>query len=299
MLLIGIGESTVEELSRELEERGYQVTTEPTVHALLARETWPALVLLDPSAMPPAVLSQVVRHPRRGDTTLVVWQSADSEDRPSLGHELGADDIVDGRWTMADVAARLELAARRARRLLETSPLTGLPGNLAIRRQLARRAADGGPLAVIYSDLDEFKAFNDRYGFIRGDDVIRFCADCLRHAAVVCGDDSVFVGHVGGDDFVVLLRAESTDAFCDAAIAAWEQGIGAHYDATDRQRGHIVAVDRHGNAHKYPIASLSLGVATNRVRSFASPWHAAAVASEMKEYAKKQPGSNYQVDRRA
>jgi FOG: GGDEF domain len=133
---------------------------------------------------------------------------------------------------------------------------------------------------------------------MRGDQVIKFTAQALLQAAAECGDPAAFVGHVGGDDFVAIIDPEYVEEFCRMAIARYDDGILDFYDTKDALQGYIEVTDRRGERHAFPIASISMGVATNRHRTLSSEWEASAIASEMKEYAKRVPGSNFQIDRR-
>jgi len=151
---------------------------------------------------------------------------------------------------------------------------------------------------LIHADLDNFKAFNDHYGFMRGDAVIKFTAKVLLRAAVAVGDPEAFIGHVGGDDFVAIIRAGNMYPFCDEVVVSFDDGILEHYDTQDALQGYIEVTDRRGERHAFPICSLSMGVATTERKTLNSEWEASAVASEMKEVAKRTPGTNYQVDRR-
>jgi GGDEF domain-containing protein len=152
--------------------------------------------------------------------------------------------------------------------------------------------------ALVHIDLDNFKSFNDHYGFMRGDSVIKFSAHTLLEAAADCGDSEAFVGHVGGDDFVALVHPDYVEDFCKATIRGYDDGILDFYDTADALQGYIEVTDRRGERHAFPVSSISLGVATNQRRQFNSEWEASAIASEMKEYAKRETGSSYQIDRR-
>ncbi len=209
----------------------------------------------------------------------------------------GADDVVADDIDDRELVARCRSLLRRAMRLSNTSPLTGLPGNQDIARELRRRIADADLFAVAHVDIGDFKTINDAYGFLRGDAVITFCADCLRSAVAVTSGPT-FLGHIGGDDFVAILDPADIESFCTTLIGLWDASIGSHYDRDHAAAGGITVVDRLANPRHFPIASLSIGVATNERRSFTSEWEASAIASEMKAYAKRQPGSNFRVDRR-
>ena len=152
------------------------------------------------------------------------------------------------------------------------------------------------PLALIHADIDHFKALNDRYGFVRGDEVIKFCGDVLLESASMI--DNCFVGHVGGDDFAVILDAEDIERYAKSALDAYDEGIIEFYDFSEVLAGTIEVENRMGTLEKFPISSLSMGIVTNQHRELHSPAQASSIAAEMKHFAKRQPGSNYQIDRR-
>ncbi len=243
-------------------------------------------------------LERVLSHPDLRSAPIVACATVEEGLDLAVVDQLGGDDVVDLSTPVRVAADRLELLVRRSVRLLETSPLTGLPGNTVIRRRLAERARGSSRFAVIHADIDHFKSYNDHYGFLRGDALIGFCVRCLRQAQQATVVDS-FLGHIGGDDFVVLIAADHAAAFCSSVIDLWDAGVATFYDQADRERGAIVATDRRGNRQRYPIVTLSLGVANNVRRPFKSPEEAVALAAEMKEYAKSRPGSNFRVDRRS
>ena len=210
--------------------------------------------------------------------------------------QLGADDVVVAPFAIEELEARIRTVLRRTASMRDLSPLTGLPGNRAITAELARRISTGQPLAVAHVDIDDFKAVNDAYGYMRGDGVIAFCASCLRHAAE--GAPDAFIGHVGGDDFIVAMAPGQVEPFFAVVFDLWKRGIDGMYDAADVRRGGITVIDRRGEHRLHPIAALSVGVATNTRRRLTSQWEASAIAAEMKEHAKRRPGCDLQVDRR-
>ncbi|HSF86467.1 MAG TPA: response regulator [Acidimicrobiia bacterium] len=288
-------------LVSELERFGFAAEHAATAAAALmaAERGSPDMVLLDPDlprGSGPALLRSLATG-RATTATPVIVLSADGATETKVRRlRAGADDYVEKPYVFEELVARIRTVLRRAKQLRNLSPLTGLPGNAAIADTLRTRVGQGRPVAVAHVDITDFKTFNDAYGFLRGDRVISFCAECLRKSAAAANGD-VFLGHIGGDDFVAILDALAVDAYCKTLIEYWDSGIDAFYDAGHAAAG-IVATDRRGHTGRYPVATLAIGVATNLQRSFGSEWEASAVAAEMKEFAKRQPGSNYQVDRR-
>jgi diguanylate cyclase (GGDEF)-like protein len=215
------------------------------------------------------------------------------------GLELGADDYITKPFDINELVARIRAVVRRTQAARDLSPLTGLPGNFKITGEVEERIASGRDFALVHGDLDNFKAFNDHYGFMRGDEVIRFCAKCFNDASDSLGISGAFVGHIGGDDFVAIIPPEVSEPFCKEVIERFDDGILDLYDTADALRGYIEVIDRRGERFAFPVVSLSLGVASTDVREINTQWEASAIAVEMKEFAKKQQGSTYRIDRRA
>jgi GGDEF domain-containing protein len=215
------------------------------------------------------------------------------------GLQLGADDYVTKPFEFDELVARIQTVLARAQANRDLSPLTGLPGNFRISQELERRIDSGKPFALVHADLDNFKAFNDHYGFMRGDGVIKFSAHVLLEAQAELEEEEPFIGHIGGDDFIALVDPERVEDFCKNVIRNFDEGVLDFYDTADVLRGYIEVVDRRGERHAFPLTSISLGVVTNQHRPIQNQWEASAIASEMKEHAKRQPGSIYEIDRRA
>ena len=214
------------------------------------------------------------------------------------GLELGADDYITKPFDITELAARVRAVLRRTQAARDLSPLTGLPGNFRITAEVEDCIREGRAFALVHGDLDNFKAFNDHYGFMRGDEVIRFCASSFIEAAESLGMEGTFVGHIGGDDFVAIIPPEMAEAFAKEVIERFDDGILDLYDTADALRGYIEVIDRRGERYAFPVVSLSLGVASTEVREIGTQWEASAIAVEMKEFAKKQQGSTYRIDRR-
>jgi len=214
------------------------------------------------------------------------------------GLELGADDYITKPFDITELAARVRAVLRRTQAARDLSPLTGLPGNFKITAEVEDCIRDGRAFALVHGDLDNFKAFNDHYGFMRGDEVIRFCASSFIEAAESLGMEGTFVGHIGGDDFVAIITPEMAESFAQEVIERCDDGILDLYDTADALRGYVEVIDRRGERYAFPVVSLSLGVASTEVREIGTQWEASAIAVEMKEFAKKQQGSTYRIDRR-
>ncbi|MEE9297950.1 MAG: response regulator [Acidimicrobiia bacterium] len=303
VLLIDDDPDIVRHVTSHLELEGYATKSALTAEEGLAVALHdpPDLILLDLSFDDGAgldVLTRLRTHPATTNVPLVLLTAASQVADVVRGLDAGADDYINKPFAVDELLARLRSVLRRSKAMRDLSPLTGLPGNFRIAEELERRINAGGPVAVIHGDLDNFKAFNDHYGFMRGDNVIKFTANTLLEAAAEVGDATSFIGHVGGDDFILVMDPEFIEAFCRDVVERFDDGILEFYDPHDALRGYVEVIDRRGERHNFPIVSFSLGVATNRRRSFTTEWEASAVASEMKEHAKSEAGSSFKIDRR-
>jgi diguanylate cyclase (GGDEF)-like protein len=215
-----------------------------------------------------------------------------------VGLTAGADDYIIKPFDTLELIARVRSTLRRNAEMRAVSPLTGLPGNHRINEEIAARAAGTQPFAVCHVDLDNFKAFNDRYGWLRGDDVITLLAAALKSAAGEVGEPVPFLGHVGGDDFVMICLPEQVDELTQRGLELFDSGVTALHDPQDAANGYIALLDRQGNERRYPIVSVSIGVAMTGRRHYRDHREIVAVATEMKAVAKQTQGSAVAIDRR-
>ena len=291
-------------LALELEGEGYEVraAADGEEGLRMALERCPDLVLAD-VMMPKMDGFELVRRLRadpRTEAVSIILLTARGLSADKLeGLTAGADDYIVKPFESEELRARIRGALRRARYLTERSPLTSLPGNLRIEEEIQARIDRGEPFALLYLDLDDFKAYSDRYGFVRGDEALRATAWAIREAAREVGGPTTFVGHIGGDDFVVLTDPALAQRVAEEVIARFDRVAPELYEPEDRGRGFIEAEDRRGELRRFPLLSISIGIATTAVRRFTHRAEAVVVATELKKLAKRTPGSSYAVDRRA
>jgi diguanylate cyclase (GGDEF)-like protein len=215
------------------------------------------------------------------------------------GLSAGADDYLVKPFDTAELIARVSSTLRRNKEFREVSPLTGLPGNSRIRREISDRVRSGLDYAVGYIDIDRFKSVNDRYGFVRGDEFISALAGSLHRAVISIGPPPAFLGHIGGDDFVIVCAPDQVRPLTERAVIDFERTADELYDPVDARRGYVELRDRRGNVQRAALVTLSIGVSLSTPeRRFTDPLEVIAVASEMKSVAKGQPGSYVAVDRR-
>jgi diguanylate cyclase (GGDEF)-like protein len=214
------------------------------------------------------------------------------------GIDAGADDYVVKPFEPKELLARIRMILRRTERDLEANPLTRLPGNVSILNELSRRLESKTFFAACYIDLDKFKAYNDKYGFEHGDEVIRETARILIGAVQQIGNPDDFIGHIGGDDFVVITTPKVVDNLCKKIIADFEKNAPSFYNEDDRKKGYIIAKDRKGEEQKIPLLSISIGVVTNEARKIEHVAQISEIGAELKAYAKQLERSNYIKDKR-
>jgi diguanylate cyclase (GGDEF)-like protein len=194
--------------------------------------------------------------------------------------------------------SRVGLSIVRSERVSEVNPLTKLPGNISINRQIQARIDSGQIFALAYADLDHFKPFNDYYGFTRGDEVIRIAGRLILNIVKNVQSQGGFIGHIGGDDFIFVMDVNLVEAAAKEIIDAFDRIIPTLYEAEDRERGYIATQDRQGNPKHFPLVALSIGITTNQQKSFTHYGEFTEIASEMKGQAKHIRGSCYSIDKR-
>jgi diguanylate cyclase (GGDEF)-like protein len=178
--------------------------------------------------------------------------------------------------------------------LLDASPLTGLPGNMAIEIEIQKRLSEKNPFSLCHVDLDNFKPFADKYGYAWGSEVIKEVAHILTENVHTDDLDGDFIGHVGGDDFIVIITgSERAEQICQKIVEEFDRRSMRFYSEKDRQKGFITGKDRQGKQQNFPLVTITIAVVTDDGSKFQGPLDMAKKAAELKEYAKTLPGSNY------
>lgn len=208
------------------------------------------------------------------------------------------DDYICLPYRPDEIVHRVRLCLSRLTRSLDANPLTRLPGNTSILFETTARIESGKPFALAYLDVDNFKSFNDRYGYGRGDEVLVVACRILTTVVGELAGVEGFVGHVGGDDFVFMSHPDHIDAICETVIKRFDLVIPDFYDRDDRLQGYIDSVDRKGNHEQFPMMSLSIAVVTNSHRPIDHPGDVSKIASELKKLAKAHKGSVFVKDQR-
>ena len=179
------------------------------------------------------------------------------------------------------------------------SPLTALPGNLQIQTELKKRLLRKETFIVLYLDLDNFKAYNDVYGFLKGDEIIKLTARIITKNMHALDDSDVFVGHIGGDDFVAIANEDiNYDRICQNIIAEFDKEVLRYFNDIDIERGYVEVLNRKGKTEEFPLTSISIGVVVADKKRFSNALEIGEVGAQVKRLAKITIGSSYAIDRR-
>jgi diguanylate cyclase (GGDEF)-like protein len=230
---------------------------------------------------------------------IIMITSQDAQDDILIGLEYGADDYVKKPFNERELLSRIRNIFRRIDRNRNANPLTGLNGNIEIQRDVESRISRGLSFAVVYADLDNFKAYNDVYGYSNGDRIIVLTADILTDQVMLFGNPDDFIGHVGGDDFINVTTPDKAETICRSVIAEFDDKVLNFYNEEDREKGIITTQNRRGEIDTFPLMTISLAIVTNEKRELRSHIEIGEIAAEVKTKLKTMPGSNLFTDRRS
>jgi len=303
VLIVDDEKNFVKLLRFNLEERGFECFEAYDGRAALnqAVQTRPDLILLDlllPEMTGVEVCSQLKKNFLTSQIPVImITVKTDYHDK-ILAFEEGVDDFISKPFQLEEFGARINMILRRMEKSLSSNPLTKLPGNVSINKEIDRRIKDNVKFALAYLDLDNFKPYNDHYGYVQGDRIIREVAEIILEVVDRLGSKNDFIGHIGGDDFVFITHPKRVRKVCGEIIKAFGEILPGFYDNEDLGRGYIELPDRRGNIVRYPMISISIGVTTNVHTRIRSHIRAAELATEMKNFAKTFPGCSFKIDKR-
>jgi diguanylate cyclase (GGDEF)-like protein len=218
--------------------------------------------------------------------------SGDFDDIPIVKRN---DELGDLSRAFGDMAIRIKHLEEM---YLDASPLTHLPGGIAIENLLKKRIASEHPMAFALLDMDNFKAFNDYYGYAKGSELIVAVAHIIESTVNELGSDDDFVGHIGGDDFALITEPSYVSLLCKSIVERFDREVLEMYTPEDRERGYIIGETRQGDEAIFPIVTISIAVVTNQSREISNHLEIGEIAAELKEYAKSIGGSVFVVDHR-
>lgn len=265
--------------------------------------TKPDLILLDlrmPGLDGFALCKKIRANPDTHDIPIVILSGVSEVEAKISTIELGADDFITKPFDMGELRARINRIIMRKITDVSLNPLTHLPGSPAIEEEVTRRISAGASFAFAYIDADNFKAYNDVYGYAKGDEVIKRIASLAADTAKNFSGDEYFLGHIGGDDFVLITAPDKMEPVAKTIAEEFDKLIPSYYNDEDAEKGYITTQDRNNKTQNFPLMSLTIAVIVPKgaVKHYAK---IVETAAELKHYAKEKQdrkGSIFVKDRR-
>jgi diguanylate cyclase (GGDEF)-like protein len=303
ILIIEDDASIRQVLKYQLEAEGYEVVMAGGGAAglELVQKDPPDLVITD-LMMPEMDGHQVCRfiksHFRTSHVPVIMLTAKSDLSSKVRALDFGANDFLSKPYERDEMLLRVRNLLNWSRSQREANPLTGLPGNVAIEKEVNRRLAAAEPFLFLYLDIDNFKAYNDHYGYLRGDEAIRLLARILVEVIMEHGTPSDFVGHVGGDDFVVLTSPEALTVVPSRIIERFDCEVVDLFTPLDKEAGSIRVLNRRGEMEQFALMSLTIAVVPSNKYRITHIGQLNDLASELKRYGKSQRGSIAVCERR-
>ena len=289
---------------RELfeEERAFRFRNINPDKLELSLKSIPSLIIINEESINEDVLELCEKIRKNEDnsiTPIIVITADDSKEHKidilerSVEYVISKKEIKDYLYYIIKNLSRLLTVNRTV------SPLTGLPGNLPIQTELKKRLLKKEPFVVLYIDLDNFKAYNDVYGFLKGDEIIKLTAKIITKHIHALESTDAFVGHIGGDDFVAITNDDiDYEAICQDIIAEFDVEVLKLFNDTDIERKYIEVQNRKGVMEQFPLTSISIGVVVADAKRFSNTLEIGEVGAQVKHLSKTTMGSSYAIDRR-
>lgn len=296
-------EDLLEMMRDALEMEGYEVRTAVNGQEALdlVKEAPPDIVIVDlwmPIKNGFEVCQSLKESPLTQHLPVIILSGAADLENKVQGLELGADDFVTKPLNLIELLARIRMILKRTKKSIDANPLTRLPGNASIQTKIADGITAGGPLAILYLDLNNFKAYNDVYGFDAGDTVLKATGRLILETVQKRGAEGDFIGHIGGDDFIVVTTPDRMEILAEVVVSEFDRMVPSFYKEEDVKRGKIVAKDRRGKTVEYPLLGIAIGICHNTLQPLTSFAQVSQYGAELKKHAKSFDGSKYFIDRR-
>ena len=281
------------------QERDYKFTRVNTANIDVALKNIPSLIILneqDDDAL--ETCNKIKSDEDNTMTPIIVITSKKEHERKLKMLKLGVAHYIikpiDEEYLYYTIKNILTLLYLNRR----ISPLTGLPGNVQIQAEIKKRLANKENFAMMYLDLDNFKAYNDVYGFLKGDEIIKFTSKVILKNVHTQEYEDSFVGHIGGDDFVAIISNRDSEEICQNIIADFDENVKRYYTKEDAAKGYIDVANRKGIIEQFPLTSISIAVVEVDSNKFSSALEIGEVGASVKHLAKTILGSTYVIDRR-
>ncbi|MEO8971007.1 MAG: response regulator [Ktedonobacteraceae bacterium] len=286
-------------LKETLELDGYQVVTilngEDAIQYAL-RET-PHLIIVDimlPDINGFEVIQRLREHPKTMHIPIIVLSALGEPEDKMRAYEKDVDGYITKPFNTDELLARVRRQLRRGQQYF-LSPLTSLPGGIQVVRAINCKLHETGPWSLLYLDLDNFKAFNDVYGFLAGNEMIILVGNICQRVVYEYGNNDDFVGHIGGDDFAIVTTPDRSTLLCRHIVARYKEQSSGLYHPEDLQRGSISGLDRKERPYQFPFVSLSIGVVNNQTRKPQSIQEVSYLAAEAKRHAKQSNDNVFSI----
>jgi len=293
----------LEEILKKIfkDDKDYRITKVATRDLEIALKNIPSLIIVNEDSVneDASQICKIIKSDEDNSITPIIIITSNTEHNHKLEMlQLGVAHYIrypiDEEYLYYTINNVLNLLYANRR----VSPLTGLPGNVQIQAEMKKRLSNNENFSMMYFDLDNFKAYNDVYGFIKGDEIIKFTAKVILKNVHTDEYEDSFVGHIGGDDFIAIVSNKDCEEICQSIIADFDSNVKRYYTEEDNKKGYIEVANRKGIVEQFPLTSISIGVVEVKREKFLNVLEIGEAGASVKHLAKTIQGSTYVIDRR-